>query len=171
LMCVLAEVLVAPHRRAVALESHAPEHGVPRERGVVAAPGDELLDRVPTCGRPVLVMPGTDHQPATVGETFDVFEVARDRVIERQPGPLGPCREAAVVREPAGGTHVAGESVLVAEGLVHVAVDVGRFPRPARRRLAIFTVDLWAHQHAATPRPPERDLLAARVQAASAPVV
>ena len=104
------------HRRPVALEPDLPEHRVAGERGVVAAAGHEALDGVATCGRPVLVVPGADHEPVPVGEPVDLLEVARDRVVDVEAGLLGPLHESAVVGEPSGGAHVTGEAVLVAEG-------------------------------------------------------
>ena len=83
---------MAHHRRAVALEPDAPEHRVARERRVVAAGGDELLDRCRALRRPVLVVPGADHQPVPVGESVDLFEIARDRVVQDEACALRPRR-------------------------------------------------------------------------------
>ena len=130
---VVCRVLVAHHRRPVALEPNAPEHGVAGERRVVAAAGDETLDRLASGRRPVLVVPGADHEPVAVGDPGDLFEVARDRVVEVEAGALGPFGEAAFVREPAGRAHVAGEPVLVPERLVPLALDVGLLARVPRR--------------------------------------
>ncbi len=129
-------VLVAHHRGAAPLQPHLPEHRVARERGVVAAVEHELLDRIPPGGRPVLVVPGADHEPVTVGQALDLLEVARDRVVELETGPLRPLGEAPVVGEPAGRAHVAGEPVGEAERLIRLAVDIGLLARAARRRLA-----------------------------------
>ena len=166
-------VLVADHRRTpIAIgDADLPEHRVARERGVVATASHVALNRRALPRRPVLIVTDPKDEVVAVETAGVEVEVGRREQIEGAPVALGPLDEAAGVGKPTGRPDrrriVPGQAVLLEDEPPVVGLLAG----VDRARLSVVTLDLGPVEHAASPRPPERDLMAAGVEALAAPRV
>jgi len=164
-------VLVAHHRPTVVLQAHLPEHRVAGETRVVAAAGNVRLDSIALRSRPVLVVAGADDERVPAQRRRVVGEIARNCVVQFDVRSLSPLDEATFVGVPASRTHVARIAMLVAEALIHRAIDIGLLAEEHRWALAIVAFGVRSHQHAAPKWAIERDPMTAGVKTAPTPVV
>ena len=152
-------------------QSNLPEHGVARHRDIVPASGDVGIDGIATSLGPVLVVAYTKHQLIVVEQRRVGIKVRRHGVVEAVAASLGPFDEPAFVGEPAGRSNGRRIAMLVPVGLEDLAIGVGFLPKPDRSGLTVVAFHSWTIEEATTPRPAKRDLMAAGVQAGTAPRV